>query len=614
MLRTTQPGDSPTVKTYYELFPELNAAYAQPYDPPDKIAAIYLPDGRSYQLFYNVYGEVARVILPTGGALEYDWDGGIEGGYSSGVTCGTPGCNSEIYRKVIERRVYTDSSLGSLRSKTSYSKLPYTDGPSTVTVEQKDAGGSVLTRSKHYFYTNAAYQLLLSFGDPFYYNSWRDGKEYQTEEIDPDSGTVLCRSISGWAQRAPVSWWVWSPDLEPPNDPRLTETVTTLLDVSPNLVTKQSFNYDQYNNRTDVYEYDYGTGSPPAYATRHTHTDYLTTNPVNGANYATDNNIHLRSLPLRQIIYAVNPTSGQESWAAQTEYEYDRYDTSTHHAPLVNRTNISGLDSAFTTSYTTRGNVTQVRRWLNSSGSSTVTTYAQYNIADNVVKAIDGRGYATDFDFSDRYGAPDGEARANSAPAELGGQTSFAFATKVTNPLGHEVYTQFDYYLGRPVDVEDPNGSVTSTRYGTVENDPYVDLLDRPTQLIRGSNAGNPSKSQTTIKYDDASRLITTTSDRDSYQDNLLKSETLYDGLGRTTEKRQYESGTAYITIKTVYDALGRVFQVSNPYRSGESVFWTTTQYDALSREVSATTPDNAAVTTAYSGNRVLVTDQASRA
>ena len=48
----------------------------------------------------------------------------------------------------------------------------------------------------------------------------------------------------------------------------------------------------------------------------------------------------------------------------------------------------------------------------------------------------------------------------------------------------------------------------------------------------------------------------------------------------------------------------------SNPFRSGETVAWTTTAYDALSRVVSVTTPDSAAVSTAYSGSTVTVTDQ----
>lgn len=56
---------------------------------------------------------------------------------------------------------------------------------------------------------------------------------------------------------------------------------------------------------------------------------------------------------------------------------------------------------------------------------------------------------------------------------------------------------------------------------------------------------------------------------------------------------------------------------MSNPYRSTGSDsavnppgLWTTNEYDALGRVKKVTTPDGAAVTTAYSLNEVTVTDQ----
>ena len=65
----------------------------------------------------------------------------------------------------------------------------------------------------------------------------------------------------------------------------------------------------------------------------------------------------------------------------------------------------------------------------------------------------------------------------------------------------------------------------------------------------------------------------------------------------------------------TVYDGLGRVKQSSNPFRPslGETALYTTTVYDLAGRVTSVTTPDNAVVTTEYSGNLSLVTDQQSK-
>lgn len=88
------------------------------------------------------------------------------------------------------------------------------------------------------------------------------------------------------------------------------------------------------------------------------------------------------------------------------------------------------------------------------------------------MKTINPRGTPTNLivtsqDFSDHFGAPDGEARANSGSNELNntGQYSYAFPTSVTNALGHMAYGQFDYYFGRPVNGENPNGIVSSGFY-----------------------------------------------------------------------------------------------------------------------------------------------------
>ena len=56
---------------------------------------------------------------------------------------------------------------------------------------------------------------------------------------------------------------------------------------------------------------------------------------------------------------------------------------------------------------------------------------------------------------------------------------------------------------------------------------------------------------------------------------------------------------------------MGRVWKSSNPYRSEEEVRWTTTAFDAVGRVTFVTSPDTSVVSTVYSGNRVLVTDQA---
>jgi len=453
------------IQTYGQLFPELYSSY--PIDAsvsltnnPSIVSSLALPDGRQYQFLYDSYGELARIVLPTGGAVEYDMIAG------SGVVSYTPTDEYEIFRRVAERRVYPDGGTGTtFESRTTFTAItnnPFDPKPwyTTVTVDHLNQGGTLLAREKHYFNgsgVGSLFKFFTTMSSSEFYSPWLDGKEYQTEALDT-SGNVLRRVVNVWQQRAPVSWWTGPADYAPANDPGVVESDSTLVDT--NQVSKRTFSYDQYNNRTDVYEYDYGAGVYGPLV-RRAHTDYLTTNPVNGIDY-TGTNIHLRSLPTQQQLFDAGDVE-----RARTTYEYDNYVADTNHAALTDRPSISGLDSSFTTAYGTRGSVTATTRYLlNSSGSivGSISGYAQYDIAGNVVKAIDARGYATNLYFADCFGAPDGNSLLNSAPIELSsvGQTSYAFVTSASNALSQTTYAQYDYYTGRPVDAQDVNGVVAS--------------------------------------------------------------------------------------------------------------------------------------------------------
>jgi hypothetical protein len=380
-----------------------------------------------------------------------------------------------IYRRVVERRVYPNGgSGGSFAMRTTYSR-PESSASNVgyVLTNQYDSAGTLLGSQRHYFYGSAKD----SFGkEPTRYSPWQEGLEYQTEELDIRLGTVLRRVTNTWSQPAAGGHWpLAQPETQAgakPNDPHITETVAALLDVTPNLVSRKTFAYDEYNNQTDVYKYDFGAGAPGPLI-QHTHIDYVTSN--NGADYAGDLNIHIRSLPLQAQVFDAGGIK-----RAETLYEYDNYNPDTFHAALGDCPNISGHDGAFSTGYLTRGNLTRTSRsLLDNDGNVTgsISSYSQYDIAGNTVKAIDSKGNPTTLDFNDRFGSPSNDAEQNTPPAELNGQTTYAFVTKVTNALNHTVYTKYDYYLGKLVNTEDANGIVNSIVYS--------DALDRPTQGIQ---------------------------------------------------------------------------------------------------------------------------------
>jgi RHS repeat-associated protein len=575
-----------TLKTVHDLFP-LNGASSSPFNPV-VVTSVELPNSKSYGFKYNSYGELARVELPTGGAFEYDHDGGFTVNSPGLYMPGPISHGYEIYRRVIERRVYADGGT-TPQSKMTISK-PEAGGVNVgyALVENRDAPGTLLTSEKHYYYGSAKVPFNMQPTDAA---PWDQGKEWKTEAYDVISGSaVLRRAIEHTWQTATGNCAF----------PQITQTVSTLSDTSQ--VSKQTFAFDGFCNRTDTWEYDFNSASP----LRRTHIDYLT-----AATY-TDawTGAHLRSLATQQSVF---DAGGIEK--ARTVYEYDNYATDANHASLKNwpaiyGIAISGMDAAFSSSYTYRGNATATTQYFfNTIGTPTgsITAYAQYDLAGNMVKTIDARGYATTIDFKDCFGAPDNEAQANAGGPELNtaGQYGYAFPTRVTNALGQQAYTQFDYYTGRAVNAEDANGVVSA---GYSDNE----ALDRPTRIIRAANQVN-GKSQTLFSYDDTNHVITTTSDQTVFGDGLLKSQMIYDGLGRTTETRTYEDAANYIAVKRQYDALGRAYMDSNPFRQNGTQLWTTTTFDGLGRVVSVKSPDNLVVGTSYSGNVVTVTDQTNR-
>jgi RHS repeat-associated protein len=601
--------DYASTGTYASLFPsyEQEPGADEPYDPADVKTAVELPDGRSYIFRYNPHNELARVVLPTGGATEYDYD--------------TLMSAVNLQRAVRERRVYVNAGDTTPQSVQKYTRSLDGVGSSAtaVTVTQQDgAGGAPLTAEKHYFYGN-----VLS-GHLGFYSSWREGTEYKTETMASDGQTPLRRVETELEARAYLGWYnSGQPQTTGPAlDPRLRQTVTTLTDTTPNLSTKQLFYYDSdpaltYNLQTKVEEYGFDSE-----LLRSAETEYL-----KSAAYA-EAPVYLRGLPLRKSVYDAGHVE-----MARTTFEYDDYThdpgTNNRHAALVSYSDISGLclaldaagncTEAADASYTARGNVTGATSYLldnvgNVTGS--VTTNQQYDIAGNVVKAVDSRvkpdggGYETGFDFSDNFGVPNTSAQDGGSPVSLAGKHTFAFVTAATNALGQSFHSKYDYDTGQAVDFEDANGTVMKLTYGV--NDP----LDRLSQVERAVG-DQDLHSQTTYSYNDVGRKVTTTSDLSAYGDNMLKGEAFYDGLGRTTEARQYETATQYVSTLTKYDALGRASAVSNPYRPqaqpASTPVWTTSTYDALGRVHSVTTPDGATVYTLYDGTRMMVTDQAGK-
>jgi len=587
------------VRSLQTLFPGVNFENSSAIFDPPVTTAVQLPNGLAYHFFYNEYGELARIEMPTGGAIEYDYAPGSGTNGTSVYPSSTP----QVYRVAIARRTYDVPGHQESRQTFDYS---FNGGVLAPTVKTYDSSNAVVSNERHTF--------IGTVGDDFnfigWYQAFNNGRESKVESLDA-TGNVMRQVDNTWQTLDPTG----APTQPPPVgsthatilDCALTLVKTTLTDT--NQVTQTSFAYDAKANQIDTYDYDFGSGSAGALL-RRTHVDFN-----NASAYIQYPGPYVLDLPVRRW---VSSDAAGLNKLALTEFEYDNYTTDSKHALLVGRTNIAGLCLDLDTtaanclqasdpSYSPRGNLTQATVYFDIAHSGAITTASQYDVAGNAVKTIDGRGNALAIEYADCFGTPDGLARcsgapynANLPPAELAGQFSFAFPTATTNALGHITYAQYDYYRGLMVDTEDPNGIVTSTYYN--------DVFDRQTQIVYAAN--RPEQTQTTTSYDDTNRTITSESDQISFNDKTLKGMSVYDGLGRTIETRHYEGGSNYIAVQTQYDAMGRSYKVSNPFRPGETVVWTQTAFDSLGRVHTINTPDGSMVTTDYSSNFVLVTDQ----
>jgi YD repeat-containing protein len=176
---------------------------------------------------------------------------------------------------------------------------------------------------------------------------------------------------------------------------------------------------------------------------------------------------------------------------------------------------------------------------------------------------------------------------------------TYAFITAFKNPLNQSTMVGWDLNIGKPTSIKDPNGKTTIPD--------YTDLLDR---LV---SVGYPDGGTTQYGYNDAANTVTSTTALSASTNPCagpatLRTDVVYDGLGRKAATHLLSDPQGTVETDTVYDALGRVYQVSNPYRSGTPVY-TTTNYDSLNRPLTIKRQDGSVVSYGYAGQVTSTTE-----
>ena len=546
------------------------------WDSGGYISQITLPNGEWYQFQYNPYGDVANLILPTGGKYEYDYQTAVSTGGSGGSQAWA------IQRQVTQKRVYLSSS-----STTPDQVITYTYG-ATTGVTYADSAGNVLSSEVH---TGVLPGTV--FFDGTQYNPWMWGKETEVDSHDSaaNGGGLLKTATYAYQQRdcstGPPCWFTQPPYnytvtslLAPLHDPRTISQTTTI----NGQVSEQDYSYDSSNNRTLVQEYDFGTGAK-------------------GTLLRTTNSPYQQVGNMLDFLKSVQVVDNQNGGGqiANTIYSPDLNAVESYSSILQHDSTAVNY-----------GNVTTVQRWLydpiNNPGGTSLSSYYYYDIAGNVITSVDPRGVQHDYGYSDSLGT-------YALPTSVKSYTGLTNTQTLgsTPPAGTgttlTASVTYDYNIGKPTQTTDVNNNSTSYSYGT-------DPLDRLVEITRPVDHGT-----TTFTYTDTpgSVSVETVTDQAAVSDGNLKSMVFYDGLGRDWETSKRAASQNILVCKT-YDGRGRLQSVSNPAYSGVGFGGSDTTicgnnatsyvYDGLNRPTAVTAPDASVTSYKYQADSASHTNQ----
>ncbi|HTS46968.1 MAG TPA: RHS repeat-associated core domain-containing protein [Bryobacteraceae bacterium] len=333
-------------------------------------------------------------------------------------------------------------------------------------------------------------------------------------------------------------------------NPYISEIVTQEAYNTSNAILKVTTQtLDQYGNVTQMQLYNYG---PPGTGQGGSLArTYTNTYLTNNSNYTS------------RYIFNRLSTSTVTDGTHTTTLASNTYDGSGY-------TDVPGItmhDANYNTSFPYRGNVSQS---VTPSGTKTV----YYDIGGNVTRTTNN-GVTTSVATNSTTNW--------AAPSQL-----------TTNSLSSSM--NWAPFLGLS-SATGPNGDTASLNYGGSE---------RPT------SSTSPTGAVTNYTYvDGIGPSVTATT-------NGHWVKTIKDGFGRTIETDTGYSTTTLSIVKTGYapcgcSPLGKVSQVSQPYKPTDSPVYTTYNYDGMGRTTSVVAPDGSTTSYSYSGNNVTVTDPAGK-
>lgn len=568
---------------------------------PIVLNEIVLPDSTSYVFTYNIYGEIDKIVYPTGAYERFayatvagnDWTAWPYDQGNRGVTdhwiSDTGSSGDEVhweYDGTVGTRTITapdgTTSESTYQTTTAYPGYGFSDTAAgrLLTEKSKDSNGNTISRTLNEY-------------------------QYQTTNgITHDARKKRTISIL----------------FEPGNSNAIASMEEMVFATPGSGGSPSDRSYFAHLNAIQVKTYDFVSvsASTASTASLATATGWFSgSNPavVKEMDYLYDSNYKARNINNLVTETRVEDHNGNVKAKTQISYDQSGYSLSSS-GTMPSPASASWTDPLTELGSTIgakRAQPTSVKSYYDISNGYYVETFNFFDQFGNVRKTRDGRGFDSETQYDDDY--------------------AFGLPTKILTPIPDssgtyglndelETTNQYDYNSGLQTKTIDPNGLETRME--------YVDDLLRPTKIYNhdGSSAvGGATETSYGAGTSASTRWIKIKSQIDST--NWKEAYTYYDGLVRTIRTRSVDDAGDNFVL-TCYDNMGRVSKVTNPFKSYSTqtcattsgLEWTTNTFDVAGRPWKIVTPDGAEVVTTYGlastsgyllGSVVTVEDQADK-
>jgi RHS repeat-associated protein len=334
-----------------------------------------------------------------------------------------------------------------------------------------------------------------------------------------------------------------------------------------NQMTKTEYHYGPaYNQVTEVQEYDYGG----TVILRRVRTEYDT-----AVQYIWR---HIFNLPKVVQVYKGN----EQAPTSRIEFSYDGQ-------PLANTPGVVQYKNIYNpyasseyiplTSY--RGNITQIKKYADAAQlTGAVIEKRRYDITGNLIMVSDPsccEQRSITYNQGTRYAYPINQTRGAADPTSAARMTTYA---------------SYDINTGLLLATTDANGRKTEIIYSPTTLQPETVIW--------------PTLASISYDYDDA-QLTATETIRDNSRVVAGKRVKKFNGLGVVHREETLAEGGLWDIVETQYDALGRMWKKTLPFRGGggggsggETLQWSEVFYDALGRVIRVRAADGSEVKNYY--------------